>query len=68
MDTAKLVRAKMFLNRRKDMEHKELADIARILHKLSDDLRIANDRMDAVEQKVKQVETHVEGGKNGRIS
>ena len=50
------------------MEHKELADIARILHKLSDDLRIANDRMDAVEQKVKQVETHVEGGKNGRIS
>jgi hypothetical protein len=59
MDHAKLVRAKMYLNRRNqmDMEHVELAQIARILNKLSDDLRLANDRMEKVEQAAREAST-----------
>jgi len=57
MDSAKLIKAKMFLKRRHDMEHAELAQIAKILNKLSDDLRVANDRMDAVEKAAREAST-----------
>ena len=39
------------------MEHAELAQIAKILNKLSDDLRVANDRMDAVEKAAREAST-----------
>jgi hypothetical protein len=57
MDTAKLVRARMFLNRRRDMDNVELEKIAKILSKLSDDLRVANERMDVVERAARDAST-----------
>jgi nitrate/nitrite-specific signal transduction histidine kinase len=57
MDTAKLVRARMFLNRRKDMENVELEKIAKILNKMADDLRVANEKMDRVEKTAREAST-----------